>query len=374
MERLMFPQIVHDLLVLIQILVIASADLCYVNKEVANCSDRGLTSVPSTLPENITTLLMTRNKVVDIEGFAFKQYANLKNLDLTNNKIKTLNNHSFSGLGCLESLNLEYNFLNLSHNAYPALCFLGLVSLQRLLIGNNVALEWFLNPRGLCNYPDKAIGQLQELQELSVDGLPNGVFGLGFSRLRHLKRICSITFFLSITVLGLIYRYRWRITYFYYMVRDRYNLLRHQDDVERQFISDAFISYASEDRDFIDTLCNNLEGQGKRLVVHHRDFRPGEPIGANIVKSVQTSRHTVLILSGSFLASHWCRYEFEMARMEAVYDSRSVLIVVKIEDVSAADVPRELLYLMRSDSYLEYPDNAEDQVIFWVKLGEAISN
>ncbi|XP_067669419.1 toll-like receptor 4 [Haliotis asinina] len=811
MERLIFPQNVLDHLVLIQMLVIARADLCHVNNQVANCSDRGLTSVPSTLPENITTLFMTRNKLVEIEGFAFKRYAHLKHLDLSHNQIKTFNNHSFSGLRCLESLDLEYNVLNLTHNAYPALCFLGLISLQSLLVGNNVGLDWFFQPHGVFNYPDKAMGKLQALQELSVDGLPNGVFGLGFRKLGKLKRLyfkrcyidyvqedmfvntpnitllqmtdchiidahkesfakiphietldlseikqlglnvthvfhglrdtqirvlklnniykqysvcvilphdtfrylfntsiqelyadhneirmveagtlsyfppslkfvslrdnkftfghyifelnkltglvyadvsdnvlghgnflpeenrmyaspwipsfplppnleklvlrnmimhagipsvyfsrvnsvksldishngvsfwrgpvyglsnleildlssnycskvsanffdtlmnirflnvsnnylgdaftdsnftrvfssltklenldlsanrfrilhptllinntnlmylnlsqnsisnfdldvgninltltilrmneirniakstrdmfdaidkrnhltvdlsdnpldcscdsidflewilktrvnfqnfntytcmgessklvplnedtintkketcksfagvvigglCFVAFFLFVTVVGLIYRYRWRIMYLYYMVRDRYNLLTHEDGVGRQFISDAFISYASEDRDFVDTLCNNLEGQGQRLIVHHRDFRPGEPIGANIVKSVPTSRHTVLILSGSFLASHWCRYEFEMARMEAVYDSRSVLIVVKIEDVSTADVPRELLYLMRSDSYLEYPDNAEDQVIFWVKLGEAINN
>ncbi|XP_046349958.2 toll-like receptor 4 [Haliotis rufescens] len=814
MEWLTFTQNVHRHLIqhllLIHMMVTASADTCLVKNQVANCSARGLTSVPSTLPENITTLLMADNKLVDIAGFAFKKYAHLKHLDLSNNQIKRLNNNSFYGLTSLQSLQLERNHLNLSRNAYPALCFSGLVSLQRLLIGNNVAIEWFLDPQDSFYYPDEAIGQLEALEELSVDGLPNAMFGVGFchlhsltyldfklcyinyveegmfvntpnitflsmshchifdvhkesfaklphidtldlsgntevglnvthifhglrdtqirvlmlssiyppysicvvipsdclrylfntsikelylnhndirklepgaldyfppsleiislrdnkftfghyifelNKLTGLRRIdlsdnivghsnfplegngiysipwipsfplppnledivlrnmiihaeipsvyfsknrlrsldasqngvsfwrgpvyglknletldlssnycskviatffnsfmtirilnvsnnylgdalkdlkftrvfssltklevldlsanrfrilhptffkhnrnlkylnlsqnaisnldldvgkinltmvnlqmneiryiakstrdmfdamdvnnhltvdlsdnpldcscdhldfllwilktkvnlqnvgtytcvnefgkrmlldkgfikskketcksyagvvigglCSVVFFLSVSVVGLVYRYRWRIKYLYYIVRDRYNFHRGQDDGERQFMFDAFISYANEDLVFVDTLINNLEGQGKRLVVHHRDFRPGEPIGANIVNAIQTSRHTVLILSGSFLESNWCRYEFEMARMEAVYDSRSVLVVVKIEDVSSAAVPRELLYLMRSDSYLEYPDDPEDQAIFWVNLGEAVSN
>ncbi|XP_067650923.1 toll-like receptor 4 [Haliotis asinina] len=178
----------------------------------------------------------------------------------------------------------------------------------------------------------------------------------------------------NLTVRNYEMKYRWRLRYLYYVARDRYRPLRASEGGEHEFVYDAFVCSSDEDSDFVDKLVGELEGQGRRLCIHHRDFKPGEPITSNIVKAVQTSRRTLIILSPNFLSSEWCRYEFEMAKMEGVYEARSVILIVKIGEVDAQSVPRELLYMMKTDSYTEYPENPEDQATFWTSLSEAITN
>ena len=70
---------------------------------------------------------------------------------------------------------------------------------------------------------------------------------------------------------------------------------------------DAFVSYAHEDSAWVlDSLLTRLEGPSNscgpcKLCLHQRDFVVGKPIIDNIIDSIAASRHTIIVLSNSFV-------------------------------------------------------------------------
>ncbi|XP_071080815.1 toll-like receptor 4 [Haliotis cracherodii] len=185
----------------------------------------------------------------------------------------------------------------------------------------------------------------------------------------------SVTSFLCILCASILYRYRWKLRYLYYIARGRYrnvDLIQQGNDKEYEY--NAFISYADEDRDFaLHMFIEKLEREGNlQLCLHHRDFIPGEPIAANILSAIQKSKFVVIVLSPNFLDSYWCRYEFEMARMEGLYTERNMVVLVKYQEVLPNLVPRDLLYMMHTQTFLEYPQIVDDQDTFWIALKDAL--
>ncbi|XP_075949692.1 uncharacterized protein LOC142951777 [Anarhichas minor] len=99
------------------------------NQNIANLSD-----VVSMIPDNITTINLSKNKIRVIPPGSFSQMLGLKRLDLSQNQLFSLKGGEFRGLGVLECLNLTCN--NISHIHSNA--FDGLTRLQTLLLIHNV--------------------------------------------------------------------------------------------------------------------------------------------------------------------------------------------------------------------------------------------
>ncbi|KAF1373987.1 hypothetical protein PFLUV_G00244600 [Perca fluviatilis] len=99
------------------------------NQNIANLSE-----VVSMIPENITTINLSRNKIRVIPPGSFSQMLGLKRLDLSQNKLVSLKGGEFRGLGGLELLNLTCN--NISHIHSNA--FDGLTRVQTLLLIRNL--------------------------------------------------------------------------------------------------------------------------------------------------------------------------------------------------------------------------------------------
>ncbi|XP_046551619.1 toll-like receptor 4 [Haliotis rubra] len=186
--------------------------------------------------------------------------------------------------------------------------------------------------------------------------------------------LCLVMLVLSLSITGIVYRFRWKLRYLYYLVRIKHRAYLAAEDEEDggpQFEFDAFISYADEDRGFVvEDMRRILEGQqGLRLCIHHRDFLVGEAIAANILHAIRSSRRTVIILSSNFLKSYWCKYE--VAKMESIYTGRNTLLVVILEKIPVKNLPPNIVELMRQDSYLVYTDDREGQEVFWESLQRA---
>ena len=100
----------------------------------------------------------------------------------------------------------------------------------------------------------------------------------------------------------------------------------------------------------------------------------GNPIAKNIVDAVTNSRKTVLILTDKFLKSDWCVYEFRMAQMESNYsrDGRDIFVIVMLENIPNDSMPLDLLRLIQSQTYIEYPVNPQDRELFWNQVKDAI--
>ena len=62
-----------------------------------------------------------------------------------------------------------------------------------------------------------------------------------------------ISVFISLIAGGLVYRYRWRLRYLYYMTKARYKGYHpvRNAEIEKMFQYDAFISYATENYKFV---------------------------------------------------------------------------------------------------------------------------
>ena len=110
-----------------------------------------------------------------------------------------------------------------------------------------------------------------------------------------------------------------------------------------------------------------------RLCIHDRDFMPGEAIEENILKAIESSRKTIIVLSKNFLQSAWCEFELQIARMECVEKGRNLIIAVMLEPLSVDDkMSRSVERLIRKNTYIEWPEDLSKREQFWNKLRAAL--
>ncbi|KAK0040642.1 strain BS90 toll-like receptor [Biomphalaria pfeifferi] len=143
-----------------------------------------------------------------------------------------------------------------------------------------------------------------------------------------------------------------------------FKMAKAADDNDRPY--DAFISYSSKDEDFvIHQLAPRLENGDKKfqLCVHYRDFPVGACIAETIVRSVEASKRTILVVSDNFLDSEWCRFEFQTAHQQVLNERRNRVILILMHDLDTEKLDSTLKVYMRTRTYLKY-----DDPWFWEKL------
>ena len=179
-------------------------------------------------------------------------------------------------------------------------------------------------------------------------------------------------------VIGIAYRFRWRLRYLYYMAKARYRGYDQIPNAQIEYRYDAFISYSNEDYRFTkDELVEELEGNyGLNLCIHQRDFIPGNYIAENILQAIKNSRMVVIILTQQFLKSKWCIYEFNMARMESIYsrNGENVIFCILLEDIDTKHLSPELIQTLENETFLKYPEEEHEKPYFWEMLKKALSN
>ncbi|XP_067664541.1 toll-like receptor 4 [Haliotis asinina] len=335
----------------------------------------------------------------------------LEYLDLSNNKISSLPKLIFKHNSWLQILNLGSNYLtswnieqinfkmtviNLSRNSFdevPSLLRHQVSCMMRedfqLYFHDNPlkcncltlnSLKWMRDysfrlpnfDNMICVDVNNRQRFLKDIHQIVFDLDKRCTSYLGLS----IGVLCLVMLVLSLSITGIVYRFRWKLRYLYYLVRIKHRgyLAAEEEEGGPQFEFDAFISYADEDRGFVvEDMRRILEGQrGLRLCIHHRDFLVGEAIAANVLNAIRSSRRTVIILSRNFLKSYWCKYEVEMAKMESIYTGRNTLLVVVLEKIPLKDLPPDIVELMRQDSYVEYTNDQEGQEVFWENLERAV--
>ncbi|XP_049870611.1 protein toll-like isoform X2 [Pectinophora gossypiella] len=132
---------------------------------------------------------------------------------------------------------------------------------------------------------------------------------------------------------------------------------------------DAFLSYSHLDSEVADAIVRELESGARplRLCVHHRDWRVGDWIHAQIAESVARSRRTVILLSENFAQSSWARAEFREAYARALSDVSARLIVVLLGAAPPPGLDPELQHYIAHNTYVRWGEPA-----FWEKLRLAL--
>ncbi|KAH3693317.1 uncharacterized protein LOC127863166 [Dreissena polymorpha] len=157
-----------------------------------------------------------------------------------------------------------------------------------------------------------------------------------------------------------------------FMLKIVHYFQQYEDDDGKEY--DAFVSYKScpRDEDFVlNQLFPKLEGEGKfKLCLHFRDFLPGEVIANNIVKAIENSRRTIIVLSPEYVKSEWCRMEYQKAQHEMLKLKHKIIPIVlePIHDLSNVDT--NLKSLLNSVTYLEWPGLENNKKVdkFWQQM------
>ncbi|XP_062578838.1 toll-like receptor 4 [Saccostrea cucullata] len=196
----------------------------------------------------------------------------------------------------------------------------------------------------------------------------------------HLIITLSLTILLFFVILlcGLLYRYRWKLRYFYYMTKSRFHGYKAvRSDSQSDFKYDAFVSYADDDFPFVQKMMSELEeNNGIRLCIHHRDFVPGYDICENIITAINKSKKTIAILSPNFIKSTWCMYELHIAKMEDIYsrENEGVLLLVFYDAVPVDKIPLSIMDLINQRSYIEFPNDEHGDSVFWSRVCKSIND
>lgn len=339
------------------------------NLTVLNLAQNRITSLfPETLQhlERLNTLILDENNMkrfkVNVSSLNF-----LLILSLVDNAISTLPLHVMDKL--LEnSHHLFQNFsVDLSGNELTTEC------------SNIKFLTWIYkyraNMKHFKNYTYSKANHIEGLSETSIAHLQSTC-----SSYTILIVVCSffLAIFVSLLIVGMLYKNRWKIRYFLYM--SKVGVFGYQRIDERKkadfYRYDAFISYAEENLRFVlDGIIPNLEkpDDGVTLCIHQRDFVAGNAISDNIIDAITKSHKTVIVLSNSFIKRKWCIYEFNMARMESMYNRNdNHIVLIMLEDVSIKDMPLEMAEWIKDNSYIEYTSDEQGEVLFWNNLKNAI--
>ncbi|XP_071123513.1 toll-like receptor 4 [Mytilus edulis] len=341
---------------------------------------------------NVGLINLSANKITNIPKLFFKNQYNLETLDLSDNMIDDIN--------FKVSHMKKLTFLNLRNNRISALSEYAMQNVNLManrntnltidLSGNNLVcncdtltfVEWIVNThiylqhrnQYRCKMTNNTIILLRNPrnvhQTLKKDCMSYEGFIIGITS--------GILIFIFTLCGGIVYRYRWKLRYLYYMVKVKWHDHEYQSDntEERLYMYDAFVSYADEDQTFVhNLLVRELETENAiQLCLHKRNFLPGNDIATNITSAIHNSRKTIVIMSHNYVGSYWCMFEYNMARMESIYERKceNILFLVFYEQMSASDLPLQVLELVHDQSYIEYPNDEHGDIVFWEQLRKAI--
>ncbi|CAC5425107.1 unnamed protein product [Mytilus coruscus] len=306
---------------------------------------------------------LSKNKLTDVT-FDLSHLVSLEELDLSHNNISGIS--SQATMDTLHKLSKQLK-INLLNNVLKCSC----KNLQ-FLQWMNANLDMFiLNDKYQCRLDNNNVVYPTNVNDIVI----------------QLEKECNshttliiclsigITIALIILLSGLMFRFRWKLRYLYYMTRHKYTVFKSIQS-SSTYKYDAFISYATEETDFVvNEIIPNLECDDiMKLCVHQRDFLPGEEITQNITNGIHQSRRTICILTRSFLDSYYCMFELNMARMESIYsrDGQNILFLIFYEQLRPIDLPLVILELVQKQSYIEYPNDEQGNVVFWGKIKESL--
>ncbi|XP_076459353.1 toll-like receptor 4 [Babylonia areolata] len=339
--------------------------------------------------DKLEVLCLSGNYINIIKKDFFKGLVNLQTLDLSHNEISVFD-ANITQMENITQLDLSYNNINfLPKSILDHLDHVAKTS------QHTVTVDMTFNPIACtCEHIDfltwienspVQFTKSDSYSCLMSDGSVHDMTDI-FQVTEQLQNTCSqksgilvgaVSCFICMMVVlaaALVYRYRWKLRYLYHASRLFYHRVDSHDNDD--FIYDAFVSYSSENSDFVHRqLLEELETRGNlRLNIHNRDFTPGRPIPSNIVDAVQKSRHTLVVLTRELLQSDWCHYEMQMATMEASHTGRDVLIFLLYEDVPSHELPRDVFYNLQASTYITFPVNADPSLLrdFWARLVQAI--
>lgn len=343
------------------------------NSALMNCSNRNLTLAPEVIISsrnvNYTELNLKNNSITKLPNY---ENLNIKKLNIGYNYLNTINITQLPKN--LMELHLEHNNLTMISEA----------NLNNTLPNINI-LTMNSNPwicdcdaKNTINFIHKFSSKIFDLANITCHQSSTLLYTLTAEEVcqerLNTSTIIVVSMFLAVfsLVLGLLWilfsNNKTKIKIWLYSHNITWPISEESLDQDKKY--DAFISFSHKDEELVAKhLVPNLEGGSSpfKLCLHYRDWVVGDWIPAQIARSVDESRRTIIVLSQHFLESVWGRTEFRTAYSSALNERRSRIIVILYGDISTKDLDPELKAYLSMNTYIKWGDSW-----FWEKLRYAL--
>ena len=308
---------------------------------------------------HLTFLVLSHNAIATWDWKVFQPLAALEQLMLNDNQITSINKMSFVYLESLRTLNLARN---------PLACNCDLLWFKHWVNDVEVYLMEYGNIESYtCFSPDDMKGvPLHKFSLSPVDCSSRQVL--------HLVIGLTVVLVFLWTLATLVYRYRWYLRYYVFLLRSRRRQQRDALLNAEAFQYDVYACYHNSSRRWvIDHLVPELEDNGGlRLCLHDRDWFPGRKIMDNVVESMESNRKILLLVNNGFASSAWCREETGLAHNRMMEEQCNLLVVVLLEDIEQENMDSTMRSLLASRTYLAWAAGGKKEARFWKALRRAL--
>ncbi|KAH8332594.1 hypothetical protein KR074_006702 [Drosophila pseudoananassae] len=346
-----------------------------------NCNNGNMTRVPSlpALPQNLELmeLYMENNTLLSLpSGDSNPGYSQVTSLYIAGNNLTDIEANQLPSR--LEHLDLRRNQLQLLNST--VLDFFNSTMPQGSMKLSENPWKCDCDAKPLLIFAQDNYYRIKDRMEMMCTNaeLPTRMVELSTDDICPSDRSVYIALAMMIASAGILvgftaslyYKYQMEIKIFLY---GRGWLLWwvSEEDIDKDKLFDAFLSYSHKDRSFIEQfLVPMLEGgaQKFKLCLHERDWLVGGFIPENIVRSVADSRRTILVLSRNFIESEWARMEFRAAHRAALNEGRARIIIIIYSDIGDVEnLDEELKAYLKMNTYLKWGDP-----LFWDRLRYAL--
>jgi hypothetical protein len=372
-------------------------------RTVTNYSFEGLTE--------LRVLHLEDNQIEQLAGNEFTGLEQLKELYLQNNYITAIAVETFRGLSSLAVLRLDSNLLSVFpvwelaavHNPLLVGLYLGAnmwscdCDYLRPFRAFKAALGSKLvdGTQLRCvadHFRGEALTHLDNVGCGSEDGADGGLIGQDFqssassssggsSSLDYTPILVSVLLAVLIIVVGYLVAFTFRKSIRGWLCKGKMaanggqkaaNIANgsHSDYSNgKEKLFDVFISYALEDRDFVEqTFASNLEhgATAYRLCLHQRDFPPTTPVYDTVAVAVESSARALIVLSRSYLDHQW--EQIRLPFLESITANNTKLVFVQLDEeeggvMTAGSSCAQLRHLVEGSPLIQWGDPG-----FWNKL------
>ncbi len=321
--------------------------------DLENCGIHGMPGNSLQLLRKLQMLNLSRNTLTEFD-INITNLTHLKLLNLSNNDISTL------GKDLRRQLDALHTTLDISGN--PLTCYCNNIDFVQWL--KTTRFTRFVRKNATkCSHPTLPV---VSPWDVDVNAL--------YRECIHFDAIMSsvgsaLGMTLVITAILVLYKRRWRIRYWLYATKESWRQRRDQGErtplLTKDYTYDAFVAYSSHgaERAWVHTtLREKLENEhGLKLCMYHRDFKVGRDLAETIVKGINSSNKTLLILSPNFLNSGWCEFEDRMANDKVISERQDSMVIVIFRrlDKAGTKLPKMLTRLMEKKIYIEWTDDPD---------------
>ncbi|XP_076109840.1 uncharacterized protein LOC143078770 [Mytilus galloprovincialis] len=303
---------------------------------------------------------------IDLDPSAYTWSTFKIKIDLRYNNITELSQEDLELLGSLPNVDVDIRY-----NPIHCECSDHMIELLEIIHDDTkweaMGLHRYNYLKNMtCNLPDKLKGR--KLSEITKSDISCPMFSATSPAPIIVLSICIV---ILIVIIILLTKFRKEI---FILTYTRFHIILpcQPAEVSENKTYDAFVSYSSQDEEWVSKTFKELEASSQsdgyhqfRFCLHHRDFIPGKTIFDNVIDSVESSRHTVIILSKHFLQSHYCMYEFHEAFQQSIIERKRHMVVVLMENIPEGELPTDLKRCLKTFTYIRRDDSIfKDRLIF----------